>query len=59
MNVLEGKGTDAQNAAIVANAGMSIYAANQEQGITKAMERAKEALVSGKALDAFKKLLTA
>lgn len=57
MNVLQGKGTDAQNAAIIANAGMSIYAADQEQGLMKAMERAKEALVSGKALEAFKKLL--
>jgi anthranilate phosphoribosyltransferase len=59
MNVLQGKGTDAQNAAIIANAGMSIYAADQEQGLMKAMERAKEALVSGKALEAFKKLLNA
>jgi anthranilate phosphoribosyltransferase len=59
MNVLEGKGTEAQNAAIVANAGMSIYAADQKQGLMKAMERAKEALISGKALDAFKKLLNA
>lgn len=59
MNVLEGKGTEAQNAAIIANAGMSIYAANQEQGLMRAMERAKEALISGKALVAFKKLLNA
>jgi anthranilate phosphoribosyltransferase len=59
MNVLQGKATDAQNAAIIANAGMSLYAADQEQGLMKAMERAKEALVSGKALEAFKKLLNA
>src|SRR5688572_6789752 len=30
MSVLQGKGTEAQNAAIVANAGMSLYAANQD-----------------------------
>jgi anthranilate phosphoribosyltransferase len=57
MNVLQGKGTVAQNAAVIANAGMSLYAGHQEQGIPKAMERAREALESGKALEAFKKLI--
>lgn len=57
INVLEGKGTPAQNAAIIANAGMSLYAASQEQGIIKATERAKEALESGKAFESFKKLI--
>ena len=59
MDVLEGKGTAAQNAAVIANAGMSLYAGHQDQGIAKAMDRAREALVSGKALEAFKKLLKA
>jgi anthranilate phosphoribosyltransferase len=57
MNVLEGKGTAAQNAAIVANAGMALYAANQKEGIPAAMTKAKEALESGKALQAFKNLI--
>ncbi|HZI25554.1 MAG TPA: anthranilate phosphoribosyltransferase, partial [Chryseolinea sp.] len=57
MNVLQGKGTPAQNAAVVANAGMSLFAANQEQGIIKATELAKEALQSGKAFESFKKLI--
>jgi len=57
MNVLQRKGTPAQNAAVIANAGMSLYAGNQEEGIQRAIERAREALDSGKALDAFKKLL--
>jgi len=57
MDILEGKGTSAQNAAVVANAGMALYAGNQEEGITPAVERAKEALVSGKALEAFQKLM--
>ena len=57
MNVLQRKGTSAQNAAVIANAGMSLYAGNQEEGIQRAVERAREALESGKALDAFKKLL--
>lgn len=57
MNVLQGKGTPAQNAAVIANAGMSLYCGHQQDGIPKAMERAKEALESGKALEAFKKLI--
>jgi anthranilate phosphoribosyltransferase len=36
---------------------MSLYAGHQDQGIQRAMERAKEALDSGKAREAFKKLL--
>ena len=57
MDILEGKGTEAQNAAVVANAGMALYASNQKGGITSAVERAKEALASGKALKAFRKLM--
>src|SRR5688572_26223425 len=57
MNVLEGKGTAAQNAAIIANAGMSLYAGHQQEGLHRAMERAKESLESGKALASFKNLL--
>jgi anthranilate phosphoribosyltransferase len=57
MNVLQGKGTTAQNSAVIANAGMSLYCGHQEEGIIKAMERAKEALESGKAYEAFKKLV--
>lgn len=57
MNVLQGKGTAAQNSAVIANAGMSLYCGHQKEGIPKAMERAKEALESGKALQSFKKLI--
>lgn len=57
MNVLEGKGTAAQNAAITANAGMALYAANQKDGIDAAMKKANEALLSGKALNSFKNLV--
>jgi anthranilate phosphoribosyltransferase len=58
MSVLQGKGTPAQNAAVIANAGMSLYAANQEQGVTKAIDQAKEALQSGKAFQSFKNLIS-
>ena len=59
MDILEGKGTVAQNAAVVANAGMALYTANQKEGIPAAMQKAKESLTSGKALKAFKKLMEA
>ena len=58
MNVLEGKGTKAQNSAVIANAGMAIFAGHQGEGIQRAVDRAREALESGKAFEAFKKLLS-
>lgn len=57
MNILEGKGTVAQNAAVTANAGMALYTSSQKEGLASAVQRAKEALESGKALQAFKKLM--
>lgn len=57
MNVLEGKGTEAQNAAVIANAGMALYAGHQKHGIPKAVDEAREALMSGKALSCFKRML--
>ncbi|MCD9014473.1 anthranilate phosphoribosyltransferase [Parachryseolinea silvisoli] len=57
MRVLEGNGTAAQNAVVTANAGMALYAANQAAGLPAALARASEALKSGKALAAFKKLV--
>jgi anthranilate phosphoribosyltransferase len=57
MRVLEGNGTAAQNAVVTANAGMALYAANQAAGLPAALERASEALKSGKALTSFKKLV--
>jgi len=59
MSVLEGKGTTQQNAAVFANAGMALYCANQKGGLENALTKAREALVSGKALSSFKKLLNA
>ncbi len=57
MNVLEGKGTTAQNSVVIANAGMALFCGNQKEGLTSALSKAKEALESGRALRAFKKLL--
>lgn len=58
MNVLEGRGTKAQESAVIANAGMALYTGAQEKGVLNAMDQAREALVSGKALKAFKELMT-
>jgi anthranilate phosphoribosyltransferase len=55
--VLEGKGTVAQSNAVIANAAMALYAADQKQTLAEAVERAREALVSGKALSTFRKLI--
>lgn len=57
MDVLEGRGTAAQNAAVIANAGMALYCADQKAGLLKAVAKAKESLESGKALASFKKLI--
>ena len=57
MDVLEGKGTPAQNSVVIANAGMALFCGDQKNGIQSALANAKESLESGKALNAFKKLL--
>lgn len=57
LSILEGKGTLQQNSVVIANAGMALYCANQKAGISAAMNQAREALLSGKALESFKKLL--
>ena len=54
-NILEGKGTDAQNNVVCANAGMAISTVNSLSPI-QGFEIAKESLLSGKALTALNKL---
>lgn len=55
--ILEGKGTKEQNDVVIANAGMALYCADQQNGLINAFMKAKETLESGKALMSFKKLL--
>jgi anthranilate phosphoribosyltransferase len=50
MNVLNGKGTPAQQAAVTANAGMALYTARPSLSLTDAVLTARESLESGKAL---------
>lgn len=56
-NVLKNKGTEAQANAVLANAGMALYCADQSQSYEEAIAKADESLKSGKALAAFKKLI--
>jgi len=51
--VLEGKGTEAQESAVLANSGMALSVANNI-GLIEGVEKAKESLRSGKALESFK-----
>ena len=55
--VLEGKATSAQKNAVIANAAMGLYAADQKKGFESAVAKATEALESGKAFRTFKTLL--
>ncbi len=57
MKILEGQGTTAQKAVVTANAGMALFCSNQKEGILAGIAKAKEALESGRALTAFKKLI--
>jgi len=57
MNVLENKGIIPQQSAVIANAAMALYCADEKGGLANAVYRATEALQSGKALQAFKKLM--
>lgn len=56
MNILENKGTEAQEQAILANAGLAI-ATGKQIPIKEGIAQAKEALESGKALESFKKFI--
>lgn len=55
-SILENKGTDAQNHAVYANAGLAI-ATGKQISILEGIEQAKESLASGNAMKSFKKFL--
>ncbi|WP_313806863.1 anthranilate phosphoribosyltransferase [Flavobacterium sp.] len=55
LNILKGKGTEAQNNVVCANAGMA-FSTVKNCSITDGFELAKESLLSGKALEKLKKL---
>ena len=57
MAILEGNGTEAQNSAVIANAGMALFCGHQKEGLVSALASARQALESRAALCCFKKLL--
>ena len=54
-NVLAGKGTESQTNVVVANAGCAIHLIEPQTPITDCLAKARESLLSGKALEAFNK----
>lgn len=56
-NILEGKGTEAQNNVVFANAGLALTCYHPEKSIQDCVEMARDSVLSGKALQVFKKLL--
>lgn len=57
MSVLEGRSTRAQKEVAIANAAMALYCADSTLGLKGAVDKARESLESGKALNSFKKLI--
>jgi anthranilate phosphoribosyltransferase len=57
-SVLEGTGTTAQQNVVVANTGLGIQCIYPEKSLVECVAEASESLESGKALAAFKKLMT-
>ncbi len=57
LEILQGEGTSAQNHVVIVNAGMALFCVDPQGGIDQAMLKARESLLSGNALKAFKKLL--
>ncbi|WP_205503094.1 anthranilate phosphoribosyltransferase [Rufibacter psychrotolerans] len=57
MQVLEGRGTPAQQDAVVANAGLGIYCADERLSMREALQKARHSLTSGQALQTFQKFL--
>jgi len=57
VKILEGKGTEAQNNAVCANAAMAIRCVHPQKSIEESVAMAKESLISQKALGVYKKLV--
>lgn len=57
LDILDGKGTEAQNQAVIANAGLAINCFDQSKPMSDSFERAKESLMSGKAKAILKKIV--
>ncbi len=56
-NILQGEGTEAQNAVVIANAAAALVTAEAGLEFVDAIAKSKESLLSGRALQVFKKLV--
>ena len=57
ISILENKGTKAQTEVVLANAAIALYCADDDLGLSDAILMAKESVISGKALNSFKKFV--
>jgi anthranilate phosphoribosyltransferase len=57
LRVLRNEGTKAQQQVVIANAGLALYTARPETSLDAQLEAARESLESGKAMQAFRRLL--
>jgi anthranilate phosphoribosyltransferase len=57
ISILENKGTKAQTEVVMANAAIALCCADDDLSISDAVLMAKESLISGKALNSFKKFI--
>ncbi len=58
VDILEGRGTSEQNNVVIANASLGLKVFYPEKELLECVEKAKESLVSGKALEKLKKVTT-
>lgn len=56
MTILQGKGTEAQNSAVIANSGMALRRLSPEKSLQDCFETARESLFGGMALETLKKI---
>ncbi|MCP4313770.1 MAG: anthranilate phosphoribosyltransferase, partial [Bacteroidetes bacterium] len=57
LKILRGEGTLAQNNVVLANSAFALYCMDEAKGLEHSLERARQSLESGAALDAFTKLV--
>lgn len=57
LQILEGRGSPAQNSVVIANAALALFSMDESKGLENCMGRARESLESGAALNTFKNLI--
>jgi len=57
LQILEGKGSRAQNEVVIANAALALFSMDESKGLEQSVERARGSLESGTALQTFKNLI--